>query len=111
MTRTLLLVFAIACSGSSKQPAKPDPGQPACGWRKESVKCTAASDCPADSACVEGLGEMIVPPPRKDGLENQPPYDREKVHFCQPRTCPATDPAAPPTDSGPAPTPEPAPKS
>ena len=48
---------------------------------------------------------------RKDGLENQPPYDREKVHFCQPRTCPATDPAAPPADSGPAPTPEPAPKS
>ena len=86
-----------------KRASEPDPRD--CGWREASSSCEADSDCAPGSVCVEGLGKTIVPEPQ-NGVAPMPPYERERVKFCEPKGCP--QPEAVPAEEGPA-APEPAP--
>lgn len=110
----LAVIFLLGCGGASspaEQAAAPAPasggGEAAvCGWRGgASQTCAVDGDCPSDQRCAVGAGRAIDEP-RPDGVENMPPYERETVHFCQSRACPAA-PAGPPTEAGPEPAPEP----
>jgi hypothetical protein len=102
LSSLLMLELVAACGGGKKTSSAPAAGSAQdCGWRETSTRCTTDADCTSGLVCHEGSGP-IMKRESSDGVADMGPWDRERVMFCEPASCPvATDRAEPQPDMEP----------